>query len=47
MAKNERKPKGEPGRFKQLLKIYAATAKNDKGAVGLALIGLATPFIFA
>jgi len=43
MAKKERKPKGEPGRFKQLLKIYAATAKNDKGAVGLALIGLVIP----
>jgi hypothetical protein len=43
MAKKERKPKGEPGRFKQLLKIYAATAKNDKGAVGLALIGLLIP----
>ena len=43
MAKSEPKPKREPGRFRQLLKIYAATAKNDKGAVGLALLGLAAP----
>ena len=43
MAKSEQKPKREPGRFRQLLKIYAATAKNDKGAVGLALLGLLVP----
>jgi hypothetical protein len=43
MAKSEQKAKREPGRFRQLLKIYAATAKNDKGAVGLALLGLLVP----
>lgn len=43
MAKREPKIKREPGRFRQLLSIYAATAKNDKAALGLALIGLAVP----
>jgi hypothetical protein len=43
MAKKEPKVKREPGRFRQLLSIYAATAKNDKAAVVLALVGLAVP----
>lgn len=43
MAKKEPKPKREPGRFRQLLSIYAATAKNDKSAVVWALVGLLIP----
>lgn len=43
MAKSEDKVKKAPGRFRQLMSIYAATAKNDKGALGLALLGLAVP----
>lgn len=43
MARKERKANKEPGRFKQLLKIYASTARNDKAAVGWALLGLAVP----
>ncbi len=42
MAKKE-KTKREPGRFSQLKQIYAATAKNDKAAVGWALLGLSIP----
>lgn len=42
MAKSE-KAKREPGKFRQLLKIYAVTAKNDKAAVGWALLALLLP----
>jgi hypothetical protein len=42
MAKKE-KTKREPGRFRQLLQIYGATAKNDKAAVAWALLGLSIP----
>ncbi len=43
MAKNANKATREPGRFRQLLKIYAATVKNDKGALGLAILGFIAP----
>ncbi len=42
MAKGE-KAKREPGKFRQLLKIYAVTVKNDKAAVGWSLLALLTP----
>lgn len=43
MAKSKNKATREPGRIRQLLSIYAATAKNDKSAVFLALLGLLAP----
>ena len=43
MAKSNNKATREPGRIRQLITIYAATAKNDKNAVLLALLGLLAP----
>ncbi len=43
MAKNAEKATREPGRMRQLLKIYAVTAKTDKTALGLSLLGFAVP----
>ena len=45
MAKNANKATREPGRFRQLLKIYAVTAKTDKSAVALAAVGFIVPIL--
>lgn len=43
MAKTEKKTVREPGRLRQLLKIYALTAKTDKSAVVLSAVGFLVP----
>ncbi|MEN9748946.1 MAG: hypothetical protein RL149_24, partial [Actinomycetota bacterium] len=43
MAKSENKAVREPGRIRQLLKIYALTAKTDKSAVALSAVGFVVP----
>lgn len=45
MAKSANKATREPGRVRQLLKIYAVTAKNDKSAVALAAVGFIVPVL--
>jgi F0F1-type ATP synthase assembly protein I len=45
MAKSANKVTREPGRVRQLLKIYAVTAKTDKSAVALAAVGFIVPIL--
>lgn len=45
MAKTETKAVREPGRIRQLIKIYAVTAKTDKSAVALAAAGFVAPIL--
>ena len=43
MAKTAEKATREPGRIRQLITIYVATAKSDRAALGLSLLGFAVP----
>ena len=43
MAKTENKPAREPGRLRQLMTVYAMTAKTDKPAVVWSALGFAAP----